>query len=256
MSFPLLIPLLIAMLVLLAGSAFCSGSEGALISLNKVRLKHQRDKGNSSAKILYGLVTHLDRFIASILVLNNIVNVAFSAIGTLIFIRLLGPLVGDLWASVIATFVITMALLVFAEITPKVFSIQHSEKVAYAFARPVTLVVRVMEPAAKFFTTLSNALIRLFGGSPPKRSPLVTEEEIRLMIEVGKEEAMKRNLLRGRTDDTKQGIEKRFDEYINKVIPAMNYFKGKPGYELYTINGEQSVADVHKDIINKLGFGF
>jgi adenylate kinase len=73
-----------------------------------------------------------------------------------------------------------------------------------------------------------------------------------IYIEVGKEEAMKRNLLRGRHDDTKEGIEKRFDEYFNKVMPAMNYFKDKPGYALYTINGEQSVEDVHNDIFKAL----
>ena len=75
-----------------------------------------------------------------------------------------------------------------------------------------------------------------------------------IYIEVGKEEAMKRNLLRGRHDDTKEGIEKRFDEYINSVVPAMNYFKGKDGYTIYTINGEQSIEKVHEDIIQKLGF--
>ncbi len=80
-------------------------------------------------------------------------------------------------------------------------------------------------------------------------------ENIKIIyIEVSKEEAMKRNLLRGRVDDTKEGIEKRFDEYINKVIPAMNYFKGKAGYNICTVNGEQSVEGVHKDIINALGF--
>lgn len=77
-----------------------------------------------------------------------------------------------------------------------------------------------------------------------------------IYIEVGREEAMKRNLLRGRHDDTKEGIMKRFDEYVNNVIPAMNYFKGKTGYTIYNINGEQTVENVHKDIINKLGFSF
>ena len=75
-----------------------------------------------------------------------------------------------------------------------------------------------------------------------------------IYIKVGKEEAMKRNLLRGRHDDKKEGIEKRFDEYINSVVPAMNYFRGKDGYTIYTINGEQTVDNVHKDIIKALGF--
>ena len=73
-------------------------------------------------------------------------------------------------------------------------------------------------------------------------------------IEVGKEESMKRNLLRGRADDTEEGLAKRFDEYMTKVIPAMNYFKDKENYKIYTINGEQSVENVHKDIIKALGY--
>ncbi|MCX6704747.1 MAG: nucleoside monophosphate kinase [Candidatus Woesebacteria bacterium] len=75
-----------------------------------------------------------------------------------------------------------------------------------------------------------------------------------IYIGLSKEEAMKRNLLRGRTDDTKEGIEQRFDEYINKVIPAMDYFKDKENYTIYEINGEQSIEDVHKDIIKALGY--
>ena len=71
---------------------------------------------------------------------------------------------------------------------------------------------------------------------------------------MGKDEAMKRNLLRGRHDDTPEGLSKRFDEYVNNVIPAMNYFQGKVGYTIYTINGEQSVEGVHQEIINKLGY--
>lgn len=80
-------------------------------------------------------------------------------------------------------------------------------------------------------------------------------EDIKIIyIELSKEEAMKRNLLRGRHDDTPEGLEKRFDEYMTKVIPAMNYFNDKPGYKIYKINGEQSIEEVHGDIIKALGF--
>jgi adenylate kinase len=75
-----------------------------------------------------------------------------------------------------------------------------------------------------------------------------------IYIEVGKEEAIKRMLLRGRHDDTKEGMAKRFDEYVNNVIPAMNYFKNKENYAIYIINGEQSREDVFKDIIKALNF--
>lgn len=75
-----------------------------------------------------------------------------------------------------------------------------------------------------------------------------------IYIEVSKEEAKKRNLLRGRSDDTEEGIARRFDEYIDNVVPAMEYLQEKEGYESYKIDGEQKVEDVHKDIIKALKF--
>ena len=79
-------------------------------------------------------------------------------------------------------------------------------------------------------------------------------DEVKIVyIELGKEEAIKRMKLRGREDDTDEGISNRFDEYVNNVIPSMNYFEGKKGYTLYKINGEQSIENVHQEIISKLG---
>jgi adenylate kinase len=80
-------------------------------------------------------------------------------------------------------------------------------------------------------------------------------EDIKVIfIGVGKDEAMKRNLVRGRSDDTKEGLEKRFDEYVEKVLPAFEYFRNKENYKIYTINGEQLPENVHKDIIKALGY--
>ena len=73
-----------------------------------------------------------------------------------------------------------------------------------------------------------------------------------IYIELSKEEAMKRNLLRGRADDTEEGLNRRFDEYLNNVVPSMEYFKEKEGYEIFTINGEQSIEEVQKEIIRAL----
>lgn len=79
-------------------------------------------------------------------------------------------------------------------------------------------------------------------------------ENIKIIyIEISKVEAVKRLKLRERHDDTDEGIEKRFDEYMKNVIPSMNYFKDKKGYKIYNINGEQSIENVHKDIISALG---
>jgi len=75
-----------------------------------------------------------------------------------------------------------------------------------------------------------------------------------IYIELSEREGIKRMKLRGRTDDTDAGIARRFDEYINKIVPAMDYFKGKENYRIYTINGDQTVENVHQAIIKALGF--
>jgi len=78
-------------------------------------------------------------------------------------------------------------------------------------------------------------------------------ESIKIIyIELSKEEAMKRNLLRGRADDTEEGLNRRFDEYFNNVMPSMEYFREKEGYEIVTINGEQTIEEVQKEIIKAL----
>jgi adenylate kinase family enzyme len=80
-------------------------------------------------------------------------------------------------------------------------------------------------------------------------------ENIKIIyLELSKEEAVKRMKLRGRHDDTDEGIARRFDEYVNNVIPAMDYFKNKKNYTIFSINGEQSIESVHKDIIQVLKF--
>lgn len=74
-----------------------------------------------------------------------------------------------------------------------------------------------------------------------------------IFIDLPEEEAKKRMLLRARVDDTEEGIAKRLNEFKNKVIPSMNYFKDKTGYTIFTINGAQTVENVQKDINKVLG---
>jgi adenylate kinase family enzyme len=112
-------------------------------------------------------------------------------------------------------------------------------------------------------TTSLTSEKHLFADGYPRTAPQAGEfeammkffkrDEVAIVyIEVGKEESIRRNKLRARADDTDAGLESRYNEYMTKVIPAMNYFKDKPGYTIYTINGEQSIEDVHKELITKL----
>lgn len=165
-------------------SFFLSLSETALIALSKIRLRHLVNKGLKNAKMAQKVVSHLDRLITTILVGNNIVNIGISAIGTAIFIYFFG----QKWGIIISTLVVSFFILVFAEITPKIFAAQHPEKVSLLMAGPMNLLIYALRPIVSVFMGISNFLIKAVGGGIKHRAPLVTEEEIRLMIEVGKEE--------------------------------------------------------------------
>lgn len=182
----LITPILIAVFVLIIFSFFFSLSETALIALNKIRLKHMVKEGNKKAKRVYKIVTNLDKLIGTILVGNNFVNTAISAIGTAGFVYLLGPNVG----VIVSTVVVTLFLLVFCEITPKILAMQHTERISLLIAKPMAFIIQILSPIVRVVVAVSNSLIRLFGGEPKARSPLITEEEIKVMLEVGKEEGV------------------------------------------------------------------
>ena len=181
---PLLILSILSALLLL--SAVFSGSEAALLAINKIRLRHLTQQGDKRARVAYSLITRLDRLIATILVCNNLVNVLASVLGTILCVRWFGPE----WGVAAATVGMTTLLLVVGEITPKVFAATHAERVALLIAIPMARLIQFTAPVVRVFTTISHGIIRLAGGQRLRRSPLITEEELRLMIEVGKEEGV------------------------------------------------------------------
>ncbi|MBI4352725.1 MAG: DUF21 domain-containing protein [Candidatus Omnitrophica bacterium] len=176
--------LLVILLALFVLSAFFSASEASLIALNKVRLRHLLEKGKRGARRVYGLVSRMDKLIATILVGNNLVNTAIAAIATIIFTQIFGPGAG----LIIATFFITVLLVIFAELIPKILATNHPEGTAFLARHLVSFFIFILSPVSGLLAAVSNGFIRLFGGNPYHRSPLVTEEEIKMMITIGKEE--------------------------------------------------------------------
>ena len=172
---------LLAALLLL--SALFSASEAALLSINKVRLRHLMEKGNRSAQLTYELLTQLDRVIGTLLVANNLADTALSSLVTWICIVWFGPERG----IIIATIVGVTLLLVIGEVTPKMFAASHSEMVAFAMVRLIRVLMVLLYPLAVGFTWVSRALLRLVRIPTKRRSPLVTEEELKVMIQMGRE---------------------------------------------------------------------
>ena len=177
------LPLLLSLGLLLALSASFSASEAAMLSINKVRLRHFVEQGHRNAQLTFSLLTHLDRLIGTLLVANNLVNVAFSAIASWILVSLFGSEKG----LVIATVGLTATLLLVGEVTPKMFAVTHAETIAFVMARPLRVLITLLYPLASFFTWAGRGLLHLMRVPTTRRSPLVTEEEIKVMIQMGRE---------------------------------------------------------------------
>lgn len=178
---------LFLILILLGISAFLSASETAIIGINKIKLRHLVNQGVKNAKTLQDIVEHIDDFLITILVGNNFVNTTISAIGTAIFIYFFG---NHPWVVFIATVIVAMVLLLFGEITPKVLAANYTERMALSIARIIKLIVSTARPLTGLFPIWSNLNIKLLGGKPARRIPLLTEEEIKMMIEIGKQEGV------------------------------------------------------------------
>lgn len=167
-------------------SFFFSASETAIIGLSKLRLRHLVAKGIKGSQSIHRLITRSDSFITAILIGNNFVNIAISAIVTAIFVQLFNYN----WAVIISTFTTTFFVLIFCEITPKILALKHTEKMALYLSPLMETFVKLFYPLTRIFTVSSNFILKLLRISPTKRSPLITEEELRLMIELGKEEGV------------------------------------------------------------------
>lgn len=177
------LPVLIFLGVLLLLSASFSASEAAFLSINKVRLRHLMEQGHRGAQRTFTLLTHLDRVIGTLLVANNLVNVTITAVASWIFVAWFGSERG----LAIATAVVTTVLLLIGEVTPKMFATTHAEVVAFTMAVPMQLLMRLLHPLASFFTWAGRWLLRMLRVPTKRRSPLVTEEEIKVMIQMGRE---------------------------------------------------------------------
>jgi CBS domain containing-hemolysin-like protein len=117
---------------------------------------------------------------------NNLVNIAMSAIVTAAFVQAFGF---D-WGVVLATLATAVFVLIFCEITPKILAIKNSERVALLTAPLMSAVIKLFNPVTVVFIGIANFILRVFRIKPAKVSPLVTEEELRLLIEVGSEEGI------------------------------------------------------------------
>lgn len=171
--------ILIGLLVfLLACSAFFSSAETGLLSLNRYRLRHMAKEGHRGAKRVSELLSRPDRLLGTILIGNNFVNILASAIATVLAIQLWGDA-----GIAIATIGLTLALLIFGEITPKTLAALHPERVAYPFSLPLQLLLKLFYPLVVLLSWITNGLLKLLGVDPASKvSDSLTTEELRSVV--------------------------------------------------------------------------
>lgn len=176
---------IISLVILLGFSAFFSASETCLMTLSKIRLRHMVDSEIKGADRINKLLKNPSKLLGGILVGNNIANIGASALATSLAITFWGDSgVG------IATAVMTFLVLIFGEITPKSLAAQNSEKIALKVARPISLIIFVLNPIIVVLIYITNTFIKILGGEVGKKRPFITEEELKTMVSVSHEEGV------------------------------------------------------------------
>ena len=174
------IPSIVAMLVCIILSAYFSATETAFSSLNKTRLTVLSEKGNKRAQLAFDPAEEYDKLISTILIGNNIVNIALSSIATLLFVALLGNI-----GATVSTVVITIVILIFGEITPKSIAKDYPEKFAKFSAPIIHAMMCICTPLNFLFSQWKKLVGKLFKSSEEGKMSL--EELLMLLEEVEQE---------------------------------------------------------------------
>ena len=176
--------ILIVMIVLLALSAFFSATETAFSTFNRIRMKNMAQNGNKRAKLVLKLDEKYDKLINTILIGNNIVNIALSSIATIFFVDLLKN-TDESVSATISTAVITVAVLIFGEISPKIIARGHADRVTLGFSYIINAIGYVLLPLSFIFGCWSKLLMLIV---KPKNGSAYTEDELITIVDEAEED--------------------------------------------------------------------
>ena len=175
-----LLMLSISMVLLLCSSAYFSGTETAMMAINRYRLKHLVKKKHRAARISNKLLRYPDRLLGVILIGNNLVNFTAATIATIIGMRLFGDT-----GVLLAPWVLTATFLVFAEVAPKTLAAERPERWAFKAVYVLEPIQRLLVIPVKMVNLLSNAIVRLFLKNEPAQSDSLSTDELRTVVNEG-----------------------------------------------------------------------
>lgn len=178
---------IIALVFLVAMSAVFSSSETAITSVSKIKVRQLDQKDNKNAHLLKKLHDNMQTTISTILIGNNIVNIAASSIATILFTNIFHQN-----GALISTVVMTVFVLIFGEVIPKTIAQYKNKSVALKFSRFIYFLTIVFKPIVKILNVLTRLVIKLFVGEDEDSSTL-TEEELKTLVEVSEEEGVLKN---------------------------------------------------------------
>lgn len=173
---------LVFLVILLLLSAFFSSAETALTTVNRIRMRTLAEDGDKRAERVLRITDDSGKMLSAILIGNNIVNLSASSIATSLAI--------ELWGSVgagIATGILTLLILIFGEISPKTLATIYSERIALTYSAAIELLIKILTPVIFLINKLSMGFLLLMRVDPKAGEQQLTEEELRTIVDVGKE---------------------------------------------------------------------
>lgn len=169
--------LVAALFILVALSAFFSASETAMMALNRYRLRHRAAQGDRRALVALSMLQQPERLLGTILLGNNLANMAAASVATVIALKLFGEA-----AIAVATFLMTLVILVFAEVPPKTLAALHPERIAYPVAPLLAWLLRVCRPVVRLVNVAADTLVGLLGGDNKRQRDPLSAEELRSVV--------------------------------------------------------------------------
>ncbi len=167
-------------------SAFFSSSEAAFLALERIRLVHLLNTNKPGAQRVAGLLERPERLLSTILLGNNLVNVAFTALITVVSLNLIGE-GREALATILATVAGTILLLIFGETIPKTIAVHQAERISFWYARPLKMLEFVFWPIIFLLQGMTNWTTKLLGVNPEARDS-ITEGELLSLIDIGEAE--------------------------------------------------------------------
>ncbi len=188
------------LLILIGVNAFFAASEIAIISINPQKIKKRAEEGDKKANLLFNLTTEPSKFLATIQIGVTLAGLMASAVAAESFseklvaslqtIVPLGLPVIKLIAVIVITLILSYFQLVLGELVPKRLAMQKPERISQIVVTPICMLLRVSGPFVKLLSVSTNFVIRMFGVNPAHHEEKISEEEIRLMVEVGREKGV------------------------------------------------------------------